>query len=155
MEHTQGIMLLEEIEPGKLEFRELIESLLLPDNVALVQISKLNSLIKDFSLIHKSKKEQAQVDLGKIQAQVTSIEYLVAVRSYFQINETSKVLENFDTKKFFITCDFDQIDSLFGQGHLEYLEAKSNIQDCWHSDKSLEVNIVVKLSNRLLKKNID
>lgn len=57
MESTQGIMLLEEIESGKLEFRELIENLQLQDNTLMIQSMKLNSLIKDFSSLQKNKKE--------------------------------------------------------------------------------------------------
>ena len=79
-------MLLEEIEPGKLEYRELIENLNVSDNMALVSSQKLNLLIKDFTAITKTKKEQ--VDLSKIESLVRKLEYLVSVRSYFQINES-------------------------------------------------------------------
>lgn len=93
--------------------------------------------------------------MANIQKRVTSLEYLVALRSYFQINETSKALENFDQKRYYISCQYDLLDGLFGQNKLPYLEAKSDIQNCWKSEETLELVIAVKLSNRLLKRNID
>lgn len=93
MEETDGTILFEEIEPGTLQYRELVESMQLKENGSLITSSKLTQLVKDYASTQNAKKETAELD--QLQAQVGCLEYLLAIKSFFRITETSKLQENY------------------------------------------------------------
>jgi hypothetical protein len=99
MEETDGIILFEEIEPGTLQYRELVENMQLKENGKLITSTKLSQLVKDYASTQNAKKETAELD--QLQAQVSCLEYLLAVKSFFRITETSKLQENYSMSKHF------------------------------------------------------
>ena len=62
MEETDGIILFEEIEPGTLQYRELVENMQLKENGKLITSTKLSQLVKDYASTQNAKKETAELD---------------------------------------------------------------------------------------------
>ena len=126
MEETDGIILFEEIEPGTLQYRELVENMQLKENGKLITSSKLSQLVKDYASTQNSKKETAELD--QLQAQVSCLEYLLTVKSFFRITETSKLQENYSmSKHFYLAIQPDQLNQVFGSADMANLEAFQSV----------------------------
>jgi hypothetical protein len=154
MEETEGIILFEEIEPGTLQYRELIENIMMKENGKLTTSTKLSQLVKDYASTQNAKKETAELD--QLQAQVGCLEYLLAVKSFFRVTETSKLQENYSmSKHFYLAIQPDQLNQVLGGAGMANLEAFQSVQATFREHKLLECILQVRLSQRMLKKHAD